>query len=125
MQNRVAGAGLWRVFGPPMMIGLLSLFGLMAALLSAGFGRYFAWIAVGSPLIAIFWFCFRQFRNTWLNSKIALMAAIIAILFLAIYFTAIPGQAFSVRRRRPLRCRASAASQDVWLPFTDWRRDPP
>jgi hypothetical protein len=29
---------------------------VMAALLSTGFGRYFAWIAVASPIIVVLWF---------------------------------------------------------------------
>jgi hypothetical protein len=64
LETRAVDTSLQRVFCVPIVIGLLSLCGLMAALLSAGFGRYFAWIGVGSPLIVILWFCFRQFRGS-------------------------------------------------------------
>jgi hypothetical protein len=46
----------WRtVFGAPIIIGLLSLSGLFSALLFDGIGRYFSWIAVGSPVIVTSW----------------------------------------------------------------------
>ena len=44
----------WRtVFGIPIVIGLLSLAGLISALLFGQLGRYFSWIAVGSPIIPV------------------------------------------------------------------------
>jgi hypothetical protein len=64
LEHRPVDTRLRRVFRVPIVIGLLSLSGVMTALLSADLGRYFAWIAVGSPLIAILWFCFPQFRGT-------------------------------------------------------------
>jgi hypothetical protein len=46
----------WRtVFGAPIIIGLLSLSGLFSALLFDQMGRYFSWIAVGSPVIVTSW----------------------------------------------------------------------
>jgi hypothetical protein len=63
LDNRVIDTGFWRVFRVPVFVGLLSLFGLMAALLSADFGRYFGWMAVGSPLMAILWFRFQPSRR--------------------------------------------------------------
>jgi hypothetical protein len=62
--TRAVDTDLRRVFYVPIMIGLLSLSGLVTALLSTGLGRYFAWIAVGSPLIVTLWFGVRQFRGT-------------------------------------------------------------
>jgi hypothetical protein len=41
----------WRtVYGAPILIGLLSLAGLVSALLFGELGRYFSWIAVGWPI---------------------------------------------------------------------------
>jgi hypothetical protein len=46
----------WRtVFGFPIVIGLLSLAGLISALLFDELSRYFSWIAVGSPVILLSW----------------------------------------------------------------------
>jgi hypothetical protein len=54
----------WRtVFGAPIIIGLLSLSGLFSALLFDEMGRYFSWMAVGSPVIVTSWlFAKRLFR---------------------------------------------------------------
>jgi hypothetical protein len=55
-----ADAPNWRtVFGMPMIIGLLSLSGLLSALLFES-GRYFSWIAVGSPIVLAAWFFVRR-----------------------------------------------------------------
>jgi FtsH-binding integral membrane protein len=48
-----------RVFGVPIVIGVLSLAGLLAALLLGDAGRYFAWVALGLPLAIIVWAFFR------------------------------------------------------------------
>jgi hypothetical protein len=56
----------WRtVFGMPIIIGLLSLSGLLSALLFDGAGRYFSWIAVGSPIILAAWFFIRRRPRPW------------------------------------------------------------
>jgi hypothetical protein len=54
----------WRtVCGAPIIIGLLSLSGLFSALSFDGIGRYFSWIAVGSPVLVTSWlFAKRLFR---------------------------------------------------------------
>jgi amino acid transporter len=49
-----------KVFGAPVIIGLISLAGLLAALLLGEIGRYFSWIAVGSPVILVVWRFKRQ-----------------------------------------------------------------
>jgi hypothetical protein len=50
------GAPTWRnVFGMPIIIGPISLAGLMAALLLGEIGRYFSWVAVGLPVILVTW----------------------------------------------------------------------
>jgi hypothetical protein len=43
------------VFGAPIVIGILSMAGLLAALLLGDFGRYFSWPAVGVPAAIVAW----------------------------------------------------------------------
>ena len=51
----------WRsVFAVPLIIGLASAGGLLAALLLGEIGRYFAWLAVGSPIVAVTWLLARR-----------------------------------------------------------------
>ena len=55
----------WRtVFGLPIVIGLLSLAGLTSALLLGELGRYFCWIAVGSPVILLSWLLVQRRRRS-------------------------------------------------------------
>jgi hypothetical protein len=54
--NKRIGMANWRtVFGVPIIVGLLALSGLLSALLFEGIGRYFSWIAVGSPVLVTSW----------------------------------------------------------------------
>jgi len=43
------------VFGAPIAIGLLSVAGLLSALLFGGLGRIFSWVAVSSPVVVSVW----------------------------------------------------------------------
>ena len=52
------------VFGIPIVIGLLSLAGLISALLFGQLGRYFSWIAVGSPIILLLWLLIQRYRRS-------------------------------------------------------------
>jgi hypothetical protein len=58
-KSRSSGNG-WSVYGGPLLLGLLSVAGLMTALLSEGAGRYFSWIAVGAPVLVTAWFFARR-----------------------------------------------------------------
>jgi hypothetical protein len=54
----------WRaVYGGPLVLGALSIAGLLAALLSEGAGRYFSWISVGAPVALTAWFFARRKRG--------------------------------------------------------------
>jgi hypothetical protein len=53
----------WTVYGGPLLIGMLSVAGLLTALLSEGAGRYFSWIAVGAPVALTGWFFARRKRR--------------------------------------------------------------
>jgi hypothetical protein len=51
----------WRdVFGIPIALGLLSLAGLLSALLFDGAVRIFSWVAVASPLVVTCWVFLRR-----------------------------------------------------------------
>jgi hypothetical protein len=50
----------WRVFGLPIIIGALSLGGLLSALLAGDVGRYFSWLALGIPVLIVCWAYFRR-----------------------------------------------------------------
>jgi hypothetical protein len=55
--------GNWRtVYGGPLLIGVLSVAGLLSALLYEGFGRYFSWLALGAPVALTAWFFARRKR---------------------------------------------------------------
>jgi hypothetical protein len=53
----------WTVYGGPLLLGVLSVAGLLTALLSEGAGRYFSWIAVGAPVALTAWFFARRKRD--------------------------------------------------------------
>lgn len=44
-----------RVFGAPVVIAVLTLAGLLAALLFGKTGRYLSWISVASPIMICAW----------------------------------------------------------------------
>jgi hypothetical protein len=53
------GGGWFDVFAGPIVIGVLSLAGLLSALLLGDIGRVFSWVAVGSPIAVSAWVFFR------------------------------------------------------------------
>jgi hypothetical protein len=53
----------WTVYGGPLLLGVLSVAGLLTALLSEGAGRYFSWIGVGSPVAITAWLFARRKRG--------------------------------------------------------------
>lgn len=56
-------SGNWRtVYGGPLLIGVLSVAGLLSALLYEGPGRYFSWLALGAPVVLTAWFFARRKR---------------------------------------------------------------
>ncbi len=59
--DKAVGAPNWMtVYGVPIVVGLLSLSGLLSALLLEQAGRYFSWIAVGSPILLTAWLLARR-----------------------------------------------------------------
>jgi hypothetical protein len=56
MSKSVSSRPQWlRVFGAPIVIGVLSLTGLLSALLAGDLGRYFSWFGVGLPIAIAAW----------------------------------------------------------------------
>jgi hypothetical protein len=63
LEKRTSHASLLQVYLAPVFVGLLLASGLLSALLSDGFGRYFSWISIGCPLIICLWFYVQRFRG--------------------------------------------------------------
>ena len=54
----------WRtVYGGPLLLGVLSIAGLLSALFFEGAGRYFSWLALGAPVALTAWFFARRRRG--------------------------------------------------------------
>ncbi|CAD5107298.1 hypothetical protein [Zestomonas carbonaria] len=47
--------GLWMIFRWPLLIAVVSGFGLVAALLGDGFYDLLSWLSLGIPLVLIGW----------------------------------------------------------------------
>ncbi|QPF87211.1 hypothetical protein IC762_13360 [Bradyrhizobium genosp. L] len=62
MRSAGRSQGWIGVFGAPIVLGILSLAGLLAALLYDDVGRYFSWLAVGAPVLVTVW--------TWLRLRL-------------------------------------------------------
>ncbi|SDM56495.1 hypothetical protein [Polaromonas sp. JS666] len=46
----------WRLWRWPLMLGLLSTSGLLSALVSDGWGDWWAWLSLGLPVAVMAWF---------------------------------------------------------------------
>ncbi len=49
-------AALWRLWGVPTVLGVLTGFGLLAALLGVDIWHWLAWVALAMPVVAGIWF---------------------------------------------------------------------
>jgi hypothetical protein len=62
--RKSGSSGNWPgVYGGPLLIGVLSIAGLLAALMSEGPGRYFSWVALAAPIAVTAWFFMRRKRH--------------------------------------------------------------
>jgi hypothetical protein len=53
--------GFWRMWGRPIVLGLLTSFGLISALFSdGGLGDILAWFALGIPVVVCAWYGWRR-----------------------------------------------------------------
>jgi uncharacterized membrane protein len=46
----------WHIWTIPIMLAILSLFGLISALIGDGFMDFLSWITLGIPLVVVGWF---------------------------------------------------------------------
>jgi hypothetical protein len=51
-----AANSFWRLWLWPLVLGLLSASGLLTALVSDGWGDWWAWLSLGLPVIVMGWF---------------------------------------------------------------------
>ncbi|HEY9280256.1 MAG TPA: hypothetical protein VIP51_09315 [Eoetvoesiella sp.] len=49
-------AAIWRLWGAPAVLGVLTCFGLLAALLGVDIWHWMAWVALAAPVVAGVWF---------------------------------------------------------------------
>jgi len=49
-------AGLRKVWGAPLLLAALTVFGLLSALLGTGVWHWLAWIAIGIPVMVLAWY---------------------------------------------------------------------
>ena len=63
-ERKSRSSGNWRaVYGGAILLGVLSIAGLLSALMSEGPGRYFSWLALGAPVALTAWFFARRKRT--------------------------------------------------------------
>lgn len=53
-------ADVWRLWGWPLVLGLLSASGLLSALVSDQWGDYWSWLALGLPVAVMAWYGWRR-----------------------------------------------------------------
>lgn len=54
-----APGSLWWIWTWPVLLGLLSTLGLLAALLSDGAGDVISWVSLAVPVVTVWWFVWR------------------------------------------------------------------
>jgi hypothetical protein len=55
-----AGSPAWRLWGWPVLLGLLTASGLVSALVSEAGGDVWSWLALGVPVAVMAWFSGRR-----------------------------------------------------------------
>ncbi|SNS83970.1 MULTISPECIES: hypothetical protein [Pseudomonas] len=55
--------GLWMIFRWPLLLAVLSLFGLVSALIGDEGYDLFSWLSLGVPLVVTAWVCWRLPRR--------------------------------------------------------------
>jgi hypothetical protein len=49
----------WRVFGMPVTLGVITIVGLVSALLADGAGDVLSWLSLGLPVAVTLWYSLR------------------------------------------------------------------
>lgn len=57
--NRALKSPFWKLWGWPIVLGVLSATGLLTALVSDAWGDVWSWIGLGVPVLVIAWFAWR------------------------------------------------------------------
>ena len=53
----------WKVWGTPVIIGILSAIGLFSALTGDGFYNLVSWLTLGFPVAVTIWFLVKKKKN--------------------------------------------------------------
>lgn len=56
--------GVWMIFRWPLLLGLLSVFGLVSALIGDEVYDLLSWLSLGLPLLLVGWVCWCLPRRT-------------------------------------------------------------
>lgn len=60
MINNMNQSGFIKLWGIPLLLAIISLIGLIAALVGDGFLDFISWIGLGYPLVIIVWFLIKR-----------------------------------------------------------------
>jgi D-alanyl-lipoteichoic acid acyltransferase DltB (MBOAT superfamily) len=61
MKNkRTTHSNFWFVWRAPIILAILTVFGLLAALLKTGTWHWAAWLALAVPIVVGLWFSFKR-----------------------------------------------------------------
>jgi hypothetical protein len=61
----------WQIWWVPMVLGVLTVFGLLAALLGIGVWHWLSWLSLALPIAVVAWYL-RQVRQRRKQSKAAM-----------------------------------------------------
>ena len=61
--NKKTNSRFWHVWTTPLLLALVSLFGLISALVGDDFLDFLSWITLAIPLAVITWFVLIAFRK--------------------------------------------------------------
>ncbi|WP_112993092.1 hypothetical protein [Herminiimonas fonticola] len=56
-------SNFWFVWRAPIILAILTVFGLLAALLKTGAWHWAAWLALAVPIVAGLWFSFKRSKK--------------------------------------------------------------
>ncbi|MDO9420448.1 MAG: hypothetical protein Q7T66_07290 [Herminiimonas sp.] len=58
--NSTTRSNFWFVWRAPIILAILTVFGLLAALLETGAWHWAAWLALAAPIVVGLWFSFKR-----------------------------------------------------------------
>lgn len=60
MKKTSRSGGFWFVWGMPIFLAVLTMFGLLAALLATGVWHWLSWFALATPIAVCLWYGLRR-----------------------------------------------------------------